>query len=245
MVPLVDRDDERAPAVGDEAEQRRILLRDGLARVHDADHDVRVIDRLQRLDDAPFLEVGLDARPAPHARRVDEHEAAPVALERDVHRVARRARLVEGDHALLADESVDEGRLADVGTADHADADLAVGGVIALGAGGLDALEHALHEVADPAAMRSRDGVRLAEAEGMELRGDDVRVAVLALVDGDRDGLAALSQHVGDEPVRGIEAALAVDQEDDAVRFFDGAAGLARHELGQCRAATRRCRRCR
>ena len=82
--------------------------------------------------------------------------------------------------------------------------------------------EHLLHEVADAAAVRSRDGLRFAEAEGMELRGDDVRVAVLALVHGDRDGLAALSQHVGDEAVRGIEAALAVDQEDDAVRFLDG-----------------------
>ena len=79
----------------------------------------------------------------------------------------------------------------------------------------------------------------------MELRGDDVRVAVLALVHRDDDGLAALPQDVGDEAVRGIEAALAVDQEDDAVRFLDGARGLARHELGQAARRSRPGRRCR
>ena len=142
VVPLVDRDDERAAAVGDEAEQRRVLLGDGLARIDHADHDVRVLDRLQRLDDAPFLEVFLDARLAPHARRVDQHEAAPVALERHVHGVARRARLVEGDHALLADQPVDQRRLADVRPADHADADRALGGLVGLGGGRLDAREH-------------------------------------------------------------------------------------------------------
>ncbi len=65
----------------------------------------------------------------------------------------------------------------------------------------------------------------------MELGGDDVRVAVLALVDRDRDRLAAPAQDVGDEAVGGVEAALAVDQEHDAVGFLDGARGLPRHQL--------------
>ena len=96
-----------------------------------------------------------------------------------------------------------------------------------------------------PRRCAAEIATRLAEAEAVELRGDDVRVAVLALVDRDGDGLAALAQHVGDEAVGGIEAALAVDQEHDAVGLLDGARGLARHELVSCRAASRPARRCR
>ncbi len=65
----------------------------------------------------------------------------------------------------------------------------------------------------------------------VKLRGDDARVAVLALVDRDRDGLAAPAQHVGDEAVRSVEAVLSVDQEHDAVGLLDGARRLPRHEL--------------
>jgi hypothetical protein len=47
------------------------------------------------------------------------------ALERHLDRVARGAGLVERDDPLLADQRVDEGRLADVGPADHGDAGVA------------------------------------------------------------------------------------------------------------------------
>ena len=113
-VPLVDGDDQRAAALGDDAEQARILLGDRVVRVDHADHDVRRVDRLQRLDDAEFLDRFLDARAAPHAGRVDQRVAPAVALERHVHRIARRARLVERDQALLAEQAVDQRRLADV-----------------------------------------------------------------------------------------------------------------------------------
>ena len=93
-------------------------------RVDDADHDVRGVDGLQRLDDAELLDRFLDARTAPHAGRVDQRVAAAVALERHVDRVARRARLVERDQALLAEQAVDQRRLADVRPADHRDADV-------------------------------------------------------------------------------------------------------------------------
>ena len=45
VVPLVDGDEQRAAALGDQAEQRRVLLRHGVVRVEHADHDVRGVDR--------------------------------------------------------------------------------------------------------------------------------------------------------------------------------------------------------
>ena len=142
VVPLVHRDDQRAAAFGSQAEQRRILLGDASRGVDDADHDVRLLDRLQRLDDAPFLEVLLDPRPSAHARGVDQHVSVAVPLERDVDRVARRARLVERDQPLLADQAVDERRLADIRPPDDADADRTLRTASAdIGRGRLDARE--------------------------------------------------------------------------------------------------------
>ena len=130
-VPLVDGDDQRAAALGDHAEQARILLRDGVVRVDDADHDVRRIDGLQRLDDAELLDRFLDARAAAHAGSIDQRVATAVALERHEHRIARRARLIERDQPLLAEQSIDERRLADVRPADHGDANVVGTGAIA------------------------------------------------------------------------------------------------------------------
>ena len=71
-----------AAALGDHAEEARILLRDRVVRIDDADHDVRRIDCLQRLDDAELLDRLLDARAAPHAGGIDQRVAAAVAFER-------------------------------------------------------------------------------------------------------------------------------------------------------------------
>ena len=64
----------------------------------------------------------------PRRRRpggVDQRVAPAAALERHLDRVARGAGLVEGDDALLADQRVDQRRLADVGAADDGDARMA------------------------------------------------------------------------------------------------------------------------
>ena len=131
---LLTRDDQRAAALGDHAEQRGILLGDRVVRIDDADHDVRRVDGLQRLDDAEFLDRFFDARAASHAGGIDERVATAVALERHEHRVARRARLIERDQALLAQQPIDERRLADVRPADHRDANIVgTGGIAVLG----------------------------------------------------------------------------------------------------------------
>ena len=71
--------------------------------------------------------VVLDALPllaaAAQARRVDEHERRVAALQHRVDRVAGRARDLRDDHALAADEPVQERRLADVRAAEDRDAD--------------------------------------------------------------------------------------------------------------------------
>ena len=92
----------------------------GVEQQHD---DVGVLDRLQRLDHRELLDGLEHLAAAAHAGGVDQRVTAPVALEVEVDRVARRAGLVERDHALLAEQRVDERRLADVRAADDGDLD--------------------------------------------------------------------------------------------------------------------------
>ncbi len=58
-----------------------------------------------------------------HAGGVDQRVVAAAAIEVEVERIARRARLVEGDDALLAEQRVDQRGLADVRAADDRDLD--------------------------------------------------------------------------------------------------------------------------
>ena len=81
------------------------------------------LDGLQGLDDAEFLDRLLDARAAPHARRVDQRVALAVALEGHHDGIARGPRLIECHHAILAEQAVDQRALADIRAADDRDLD--------------------------------------------------------------------------------------------------------------------------
>src|SRR6188508_3174269 len=120
-VPLVDRDHQPPPLCGDEAEEARILLRHRFLRVEHANHDLRLVDRLQRLNDAVLFDRIVHACAAAHARRVDQHIRLSFTLERYVDAVTGGPRLIEGDEALLAEQAVDQCRLADIWAADHRD----------------------------------------------------------------------------------------------------------------------------
>ena len=120
-VPFVHRDHHGAPALEHVAGDVRILLGDAFGRVEHEDGDVRRLDRLQRLDDGEELGPLAGLAAAAQARGIDQRVAPAGALERHLDRVARGARLVEGDHPLLADQRVDQGGFADVGPADDGD----------------------------------------------------------------------------------------------------------------------------
>ena len=154
-------------------------------RVDDADHDVRRIDRLQRLDDAELLDRFFDARAASHAGGVDQRVAAAVALERHEHRIARRARLIERDQALFAQQPIDQRRLADVRPADHRDADVDSRPAASRLVGELEALERALHQRTNAVAVRRRNRLRLAQAELVEVGAGGCRVDAFGLVGDD------------------------------------------------------------
>ena len=81
---------------------------------------------LERVGDRELLELLLDARLAPHAGGVVQRKLRPLPVEIDRDRVARDAGLRPGEQALLAEQTVDQRRLAGIRPADHRDADRAV-----------------------------------------------------------------------------------------------------------------------
>src|SRR5688572_2165556 len=254
-VPLVDGDHQAPPLCGDEAEEARILLRHRFLRVEHADYDLRLVDRLQRLDDAVLLDRVVHARAAADARGVDQHVGLAIALERDIDAVTRRARLIEGDQALLAEQPVDQGRLADVWAADHRDPDrILLRRSRFLGAGD-EAVERPAHQRLETFRVRSRYGHRLAEAERVEVRRGRAGLEPLGLVDHQQDGFAAAAQLCRHVEIGRRKPRATVDDQQHAVGVLDRLARLGRgqpfHAIGafdqaagvddHCRAITDTC----
>ena len=208
----------------------RVLLGDAVLRVEHEHDDVRVVDRLHRLDDRELLG-RLDhlALPA-HAGRVDDRVALAVALEVERDRVARRARLVERDNALLAEQRVDERGLADVRAADDRDAHAPLGFGLRHRFAHRHVLERDVDEVAHAFAVRGGHRQRLADAKLVEL-GDRRRRQAFALVAHEDDRASGAAQEVGDALVLRHEALARIDEERDDVALGDRVLGLPRHLL--------------
>ena len=220
-VPFVEGDHQGATGLQHEAEQVEVVLDHALASVHDEDHHVGVLDRLQRLDHRELLDRLEDLAATPHAGGVDQGVAFFVALEGDVDAVARGAGLVIDDHPLFAEHAVDQSRLANVGSTDHGDLD--AGGLVdALHApedvtalfrgrphlllGELFDLDLVLGEdaqggfqqVVHAAPMGRRDGIGIADGQRAEFRPGDLGIDGVDLVGHQEGALVPLAQVLGD-----------------------------------------------
>ena len=152
--------------------------------------------------------------------------------------VAGDAGLRTGEQALLAEQPVDQRRLADVRTADHRDANGTVGvriDLLILGRrggvlrqGGADRVV----EVGEALAVLGGERDRIAEAERVGLGGAGAR-ASLALVGDDDHRLAGAPHDVGEGAVDRRQAAAHVDQEQHRVGAADRHLGLRHHARGQ------------
>src|SRR5690606_19206807 len=91
---------------------------DRLGGVDDEAGDVHVLERVARGDVEPLPHEGAGLV---DARGVDEHDLRVVAVEHAPDLVAGRLRLVGDDRHLLAEDPVEQGRLADVGPAHEGD----------------------------------------------------------------------------------------------------------------------------
>ena len=227
-VPLIDRDDAALARLVRDAGDLRILLGEADRRV-DQDHaDVGAVDRHLGAQIAVVLDGVLHLALAAQAGRIDERERAEPVLDRRIHGVARRARDVGDDAAVLAGNAVDERRLADVRLADdrHLD-DLALLFVLRLLG---QMLEDGVQQVAGAVAVHRRNLNRVAEAEVVELIEIDRRLAErVAFVDADDHRHIAALEHLRDVEIRRHHARAHVGHKDDDVRRVDRDLRLRAH----------------
>ena len=124
QVPLVDDHDEADALLDHVAGHVRVLRGQPVDGVDDQDGHVRAADGTQRANRREALRrrTAGDLAAAAHAGRIDQPHRDAVPVERGVDGVARGARDVADDGALLAQQRVEQRALADVGTAHDGDA---------------------------------------------------------------------------------------------------------------------------
>ncbi len=246
-VPLVQRDHQRPTGLDGEAEQVEVVVDHAFAGVHDEDHHVGVLDRLQRLHHRELLDFLVDLAALAHAGGVDQRVLLVVALEGDVDAVAGGAGLVIDHHAVFAEHAVDQGRLAHVGPADDGDldavllaragnalgflafGDVLVEGVLFLVAG--EVAQRHFEHLGDAATVRAGNRQRLAKAHRGEFGPGDVRVDVVDLVHHQVTALVALAQVLANHLVARGQPGTGVDQEQHDISFLDGQQRLLGHLL--------------
>ena len=140
--------------------------------------------------------------------------------------VARGAGDIAHDGALLVRQRIGERGLARIGTADDGDVDrVGVVFLLALRNGAQD-IHQLVEQIAGPMAMGGRDGPGVAQAQAVEFV-DVVHIAgIVHLVDDQQHRRLALAQDAGDFFVVGVDAGLAIDQEQDDIAFLGRSEGL-------------------
>ncbi len=162
------------------------------------------------------------ARPA-NARRVDDAELLAVPLQERVDRVARGARHLRDDHPVLAQQPIDERRLARVRAADDRDRGFAgsFGGPAVTrpdrGSARAPGSRRSFEQIADAVAVLGADLHDRVEAEPVQLEGSVARATIVHLVDGEDDRHAGSTRGRGDVLVAGNQSFAAVDDHHDEV----------------------------
>jgi hypothetical protein len=207
--------------------------RDAFVPVEHGDDDLSLLDRLQCLDNTKFFDDLVHFRATPYPSSVDKYVLAIIALERNRNAIARRAGLVKDNEAVFTDQTINEGRLADIGAADDRDTQLVNLSVI-LFVGLLrdfEVGENRIHQCTDSVAMGGRHGMRVSNAKAMELARCKVGVETFGLVDRQPYLARVPACQVCDVLVGGSQPLASINHDDRCVRFPEGTHGLLNHAL--------------
>ena len=229
-VPLVDEDDDAGPLVQDEAGDVGVLRRDPLHAVNDEQGDVGPPDGPQGPQDAVLLHSTRDAAPPPDTGGVNQGDGDFRAvvrrpLQAGVNGVAGGAGEGADDGPLLAQQPVQQRRLADVRASD--DGETGSGrGLLHLRRRG-EGVHDGVEQVGNAGAVQGGDGVDgRRQPQGVELQRGLPQTVVVRLVDRQEDRAAGPAEDVGDLAVAGGDAAGGVGEEDDGVGVADCLLGL-------------------
>ena len=231
QVPLRGHIDNGPALALDQIGQLQVLDVKGIVLVHHQHDHLGKGDGADGVGDRQLLQLLLHAGLAAHAGRVDQPDVTPLIFPVDRDRVAGDAGFRTGQHAILTDQPVDQGRLAGIGATDDGDADRLVGVVLFVGDEGF--LPGSSHkggiQVRHPLTVLGRKRHRLAKAQGMRLADATTAFPALGLVGDQHDGLGLTPKAFGKDPVQRGHAFAGVDHEQDQVAVGNRRLGLFAH----------------
>ena len=223
QVPLVHQEHAGPAAAQSQAGDLGVLLRHPFDAVQDQDSQVGPAQCPHGARDAVLLHSRIDPAAPADAGRVDEEVLSLFVADQGVDGVARRARRLANHQAWLAQQRVDEGGLADVGAPHDGDLGNVRGRALC---GGREQGIEGVQQFRDAGAVLGGERVERLLPQCVEVAGEWIGLGCVDLVDRDEDGLLHAAQQVGDLLVHRSQAFASVHQEDQCVRFRDGAAGL-------------------
>ena len=170
------------------------------------------------------------------ASRIDEADRTIGCLDDRVDGIAGRPRHVVHHRALLAEQLVEQGRLAHVGAADDGHTRRPTGPGARGGCGRLllflgrngrgKKLDHGVEEVAGAAPVQGAHGEGVAHAEGDELPGGRFAVRVVDLVHHQADRWSGPADDLGRGEILVRDPGRHVDDEEDDIGLGQGSFGL-------------------
>ncbi len=232
-IPPGEGDDDGAALLLDEVGDLEVLLLEGLAGIDGEDHHLGEANGAQRIADGELLQLRLDARLATKAGGIEQAErlAAPGPVDGDG--VTGDAGFRAGQQPLLAEDTVDQRRLADVRPADDSDAERWAS-ALPFGFGRLRQVgRQRLQKVAHALAVLGRDGNGIAEAKGVGLEQAGVGGGPFGLVGGEHQRDTGGAQEVGEAAVERRQPDAGVHQEQDGIGGLHRRLGLRGHAGGE------------
>ena len=228
-VPLVDHDDARLARLVRKPGDLRILLGHAVVGVEQNQAHVRALDGGNGAHIAVLFHRVVYLGFAAHSGGVDEQVLAGFVFKIAVDGVARRAGNIGDDHAFLAEDTVEQARLADIRLSDDGDLDDVL--VILVLVIFRERVHARIEQVARAVSVHRRDLDRVTETERVKLIRVRVHAAgLVTFVDRQYHRLFRLFEHRGDLRVRRGQPDRYVHDHDDDVRRFDGDLRLTAHE---------------
>ena len=225
QVDLVDHDDEALAGLQGVAGDVLVLRQHPGRGVDDEEDGVRALHRMDAAHQAVAFDLVAVGRLAPNACGVDQDDGDSVVDELGVDGVARCARHRADQGPLVAEQGVEQRRLADVRPAhDREPVGLLVGGRFEIGR--RQRFEHAVEEVPHPDAVLGRKEGRLGKAQLEDLVGEVALARRVRLVRGDDDLPPGAAKQLRDLAIDRGQPLADVEQQDDHLRLVDRDAGL-------------------
>ena len=178
-------------------------------------HHFSAVDGAHCAHEAIVLDVLVDNALLAQARRVHDGVEAALMFHGCVDGIARGARHVRDDGAVVVGELVGKRRFARVRTTDDGNVDGVE--VVLFPVVFRKQRDHFIEQVAGAGAVKGGNGTRLAQAQLHEFPHGNIVGGVVEFVHRKKNRLLATAEDVGHRLVVGVDAGLAVNQEDDDV----------------------------